>query len=129
MDLIIIIFTNLILCNVIIIIIFIIYIEGSVSIFVEHIGIIRPLSCFDCTNFKVSLVITIFKNNRIWNMTHLAMFVIFHMNVITCQIFNLSHGIQTWFKLWKMIFMILNGCLFSQGAAWYATMMCHSLNF
>jgi hypothetical protein len=47
------------LCNIIfkIIIIFIIYIEGSIGIFIIYIGIIRPLFHFDYTNLKVSLVI------------------------------------------------------------------------
>jgi hypothetical protein len=86
-----IIFTKLILCNIIIIINFIIYCERSMSIFIIYIGIIGPLFCFDYTNFKALLVIKIIKFNGILKMAHLAMFVTFHVNVITCQIFNLPH--------------------------------------
>jgi len=60
------------------------------GIFVIYIGIIRPLSCFDCKNFKVSLVIKIVKFNRIKNMAHLVTLV-FHVNMITCQNLNLRH--------------------------------------
>ncbi len=60
MGLIIIIFTKLMLCNIFIKkIIFIIYIERSMGIFIIYIGIIKSLFRFDCTNFKVSLVIKI----------------------------------------------------------------------
>jgi hypothetical protein len=61
----IIIFTKLMLCNVIfkIIINFIIYIKGSMDIFIVYIDLIRPLSCFDYTNLKVSLVIKIINFN------------------------------------------------------------------
>jgi hypothetical protein len=47
------------LCNIIlkITINFIIYIEGSMGVFIIYIGIIGPLFRFDYTNFKVSLVI------------------------------------------------------------------------
>jgi hypothetical protein len=74
------------LCNIIliIIIIFIVYIIQSVGIFIIYIGIIKSLSHFDCTNFKVSLVIKIINSNEIKNMAHLTMLVIFHVNVITC---------------------------------------------
>jgi hypothetical protein len=57
------------------------------GVFVIYMG---PLSCFDCINFKVSLVIKIIKFNRIKNMAHLVTLV-FHVNAITCQIFNLQH--------------------------------------
>ncbi len=55
------------LCNIIfkIIINFIIYIEISMDIFIIYIGIIGPLSCFDCTNFKIPLVINIINFNVI----------------------------------------------------------------
>jgi hypothetical protein len=53
------------------------------NIFIIYIGVIRSMSCFDYTNFKVSLVIKIINFNGIKKMTHLAMFVIFHVNVIT----------------------------------------------
>jgi hypothetical protein len=81
----IIIFTKIMLCNIIlkIKINFNIYIERSMGIFIVCIGIIGPLSHFDCTNFKASLVIKIINFNEIKNMAHLTMFVIFHMNVIT----------------------------------------------
>jgi hypothetical protein len=81
-----------VLCNniLIIIIIFIIYIEGSMCIFIVYIDIIRPLSHFNCTNFKVSLI-KIINFNGIKNMAHLAMLFIFHEIVIICQIFNLPH--------------------------------------
>jgi hypothetical protein len=65
----------------------IIYIEGSMNIFILHIGIIGPLSHFDCNNFKASLVIKIKKFNDNLKMVHLAKLVIFHVNVNTCQIF------------------------------------------
>ncbi len=61
------------------------------GIFILVIGIIEPLSHFDCSKIKVSLVIKIIKFNQIKNMVHLVMLVIFHMNVITCQNFNLPH--------------------------------------
>jgi hypothetical protein len=38
---------------------FIIYIEGSMNIFIIYIGIIGPLSHIDHTNFKASLIIKI----------------------------------------------------------------------
>jgi hypothetical protein len=60
------------------------------TIFIIYIGIIGPLSCFDYTSFKVSLIIKIIHFNEIFKMAHLTMFVIFHVNVITCQIFNLT---------------------------------------
>jgi hypothetical protein len=69
----------------------IIYIEGSMCIIIIYIGIIGPLSHFDYTNFKVSLIIKIINFNEILNMAHLVIIVIFHVNVITYQIFNLSH--------------------------------------
>ncbi len=90
----IIIFTKLMLCNIIlkIIIFFIIYIEGSMGIFIVYIGIIGPWPHFNYTNFKVSLVIKVINFSGIKKMTHLAMLVIFHVNVITCQNFNLPHS-------------------------------------
>ncbi len=58
------------------------------SIFIIYIGIIRPLFHFDCINFKVSLVvINIINFNENFKMAHLAMLVIFHVNVIICQFF------------------------------------------
>ncbi len=70
---------------------FIIYIEGSMGIFIIYIGIIGPLSRLDCINFKGSLVIKITNFNEISYMAYLVMLVIFHMNMITCQNFNLPH--------------------------------------
>jgi hypothetical protein len=61
------------------------------NIFILYIDIIGPLSCFDYTNFKVSLVIKIINFNEISKMAHLVMIVILHVNVITCEIFNLPH--------------------------------------
>ncbi len=61
------------------------------NIFIIYIGIIRPLFHFDYTNFKVSLVIKIFNFNEIFKMAHITMLVIFYMDVIFCQIFNLPH--------------------------------------
>jgi hypothetical protein len=61
------------------------------NIYIIYIGIIRPLFHFDSINFKVSLVIKIINFKRIFKMAHLTMFVIFHVNGITCQIFNLPH--------------------------------------
>jgi hypothetical protein len=77
-------FTKLMLCSVIlkIIINFMIYIEGSISIFIIYIGIIWPQSCFDYINFRVSSIIKIKKFNEILKMVHLAMLVIFYVNVI-----------------------------------------------
>ncbi len=80
-----------------------VYIRGSMSIFIIYIGIIGPLFCFHYTNFKVSLVVKII----IFKMPHLVMLVIFHMNVITCQIFNLplffaSLPKKTHFLKWKI---------------------------
>jgi len=65
----------------------IIYIEGSMNIFILHIAIIGPLFHFDCNNFKASLVIKIMNFNDNLKMAHLAKLVIFHVNVNTCQIF------------------------------------------
>jgi len=55
------------LCNIIlkITINFIIYIEGSMGVFIIYIGIIGPLFRFDYTNFKVSLVIKKINFNKI----------------------------------------------------------------
>jgi hypothetical protein len=61
-----------------------IYIERSMGMFRVYIGIIKPLSCFDCINFKVSLVIKLINFNEIKNMEHLTMLVIFHVNVTIC---------------------------------------------
>jgi hypothetical protein len=61
------------------------------NIFIVYICIIVPLSHFDYTNFKVSLVIKLINFNEYFKMAHLIMLAIFHVNVITCQIFNLSH--------------------------------------
>ncbi len=61
------------------------------GIFIIYIGIIKPLSCFDCINFKGSLIIKIINFNEIKNMAQLVMLVIFHVNVINCQNLNLSH--------------------------------------
>jgi hypothetical protein len=58
------------LCNIILKIImnFIIYIEGSMNIFIVYIGIIGPQFHFDYTNFKVQLVIKIINFNEIKRM-------------------------------------------------------------
>jgi hypothetical protein len=61
------------------------------NVFIVYIGIIGPLFRFDYINLKVSLVIKIINFNKIKELAHLVMFVIFHENVIICQIFNLSH--------------------------------------
>jgi hypothetical protein len=81
------------LCSIILIIIinFIIYIEGSMAIFIVYIGVVKQQSHFDYTNFKASLVIKIINFNRILKMTHLIMLVIFYVDMITFQIFNLPH--------------------------------------
>jgi hypothetical protein len=60
-------------------------------IIIIYIGIIGPLSHLDYINFKGSLVVKIINFNGISNMAYLVMLVIFHMNMITCQIFNLPH--------------------------------------
>jgi hypothetical protein len=74
---------------------FIVYIERSMVYIYIYIYIywyiIRPLSHFDYSIFKVSLVIKIINFNIFKKMTHLAMLVIFHVNVIICQKFNLPH--------------------------------------
>jgi hypothetical protein len=61
------------------------------GIFIIYIGIIKPQSHFDHTNFKVSLFIKIINFNKIKKMAHVAILIIFHVNVITCQNFNLPH--------------------------------------
>ncbi len=61
------------------------------NIFIIYIGIIRPHSCFDYTNFKVSLVIKVINFSEIKKMAHLAMLVIFYEDVISSQNFNLLH--------------------------------------
>jgi hypothetical protein len=60
------------------------------NIFIIYISIIRPLYCFDYINFKDLLIIKIITFNEIIIMAHL-MCVIFYVNVITCQNFNLPH--------------------------------------
>jgi len=67
------------------------YVERSMSIFIIYIDIIWPRSHFDCTSFKASLTIIILNYNENLKMTQLTMFVIFYVDVITCQIFNLLH--------------------------------------
>jgi hypothetical protein len=54
------------------------------GIFIICIDIIGPLSHFDCNNFKASI-----NFDEIKNMVHLVIFVIFHVNMITCQNCNL----------------------------------------
>ncbi len=55
----------------------------------------RPQFCFDCTNFRASLVTKMINFNEIKKMAHLVMLVIFHVDVISCQNFkytiHLSH--------------------------------------
>ncbi len=89
----IIVFTKLMLHNIILKIIknFIIYIEGSMGIFIVYIGIIGSLSHFNYTNFKVSLVIKVINFSGILKMTHLVMLVNFHVNLVTYQNFYLPH--------------------------------------
>jgi hypothetical protein len=70
---------------------FIIYIEGSMGIFIVYIGIIGSLSHFNYTNFKVSLVIKVINFSGILKMTHLVMLVNFHVNLVTYQNFYLPH--------------------------------------
>jgi len=60
------------------------------NVFTIYIGIIRPFF-FYCTNFKVLIVIKIINFNEIKKMVCLAMLVIFHVNVISYQNFNLPH--------------------------------------
>jgi hypothetical protein len=60
-------------------------------IFIIYIGIIGPKSHFDFIDFRASLAIKIINFNIIFEMSHLAMLVIFYVKVITCQIFNLPH--------------------------------------
>jgi hypothetical protein len=105
MGLTIIISTKLMLCKIIliIIIIFIIYIEGYMNIFIIHIGIVGPLSCFNYINFKASLIIKIINSNEIFKMAHLVMLVVFHVNVIICQIFNLPNIYHIFVKEKKKI--------------------------
>jgi hypothetical protein len=43
---------------------FIIYIEGSMNIFILYMGIVKSLFCFDYTNFKFSLDIKIINFNE-----------------------------------------------------------------
>jgi len=76
---------------IILIISFIIYIEGSMSIFIIYNHITRTWSCFDYTNFKASLVIKIINFNEILKISILTMLVIFYVDVISCQNFNLPH--------------------------------------
>jgi hypothetical protein len=67
------------LCSIIfkIIIIFIIYIEGSMCTFIIYIGIIQPKFRFDYINFKTSLVIKIINFNENLEISHPTMLVIF----------------------------------------------------
>jgi hypothetical protein len=61
------------------------------GIFLIYIVIIGPLSCFDCTNFKNSLVIKIINFDEIKNMAHLIMLVIFHVNAQLLVNFSIYH--------------------------------------
>ncbi len=61
------------------------------NIFTIYINMIRSLSRFDYTNFKDLLIIKIINFNEIKKLAHLIMCVIFYVNVITCQNFNLPH--------------------------------------
>jgi hypothetical protein len=61
------------------------------SIFIIYIGVIGPQSCFYYTNFKASLVIKIINFNELKKKTHLSMLVVFYVDVISYQNFNLSH--------------------------------------
>ncbi len=61
------------------------------NIFIIYISIIGPLFHFDYTNFKVSLVFKIINFNEIKKLANLTMLIIFHVNVIICQDFNLPH--------------------------------------
>jgi hypothetical protein len=81
------------LCNNILklIIIFIIYIEKSINVFIIYIGIIGLKSHFDCTNFRASSIIKIINFKEIKKMAHFTMLVIFYVDVISCQKFNLPH--------------------------------------
>jgi len=104
----IIIFTKLMLFIIIqkIIINFIIYIEGSISIFIIYISIIRAWFHFDYTNFRASLVIKIINFSEFLKMAHRGMFFIFYVDVIFCQNFNLPHiyhifAQKTHFLKWK----------------------------
>jgi len=74
-----------------IIINFIIYVERSMSIFIVYIGIIRPEYHFDYTNIKVPIAIIKINFNENLKMAYLTIFVIFYVDVINCQIFNLLH--------------------------------------
>jgi hypothetical protein len=65
-----------------IIINFIIYIEGSMCIFIVYVSLIGPLFHFDYLNFKGSIIIRVINFSEIKNMAHLVMLVIFHVNVI-----------------------------------------------
>jgi hypothetical protein len=52
---------------------------------------VKSVSHFNYINLKASLVIKIISFNEIKKMAHVVMLVIFYVNVITCQFFNLSH--------------------------------------
>jgi hypothetical protein len=118
LGIVIIIFIKLMLCNIIskTIINFIIYIEKFMGIFI--VNKIRPLSHFDHPKFKVSLDIKIIKFNGIKNMAHLIMFVIFHVNVIICQKFNLPHIYCIFF--WKNSFFEMKNFKL---VTWYPNMV------
>ncbi len=61
------------------------------SIFTTCIGIIGPKSHFDCIKFKASLIIKIINFTKLKKMPHLTMLVVFYVDVIFCQNFNLPH--------------------------------------
>jgi hypothetical protein len=56
----------------------------------------------DYTDFRASLVIKIINLNEIKKRLHLVMLVIFYVDVISCQIFNLPHIYRIFAK--KLIF-------------------------
>jgi hypothetical protein len=74
------------------------------GIFIIYIGIIRPLSHFDCTNFKASLVIKIINFNEIKKYRPFNYACCFPCEcMITCQIFNLPHIYHIFVE--KLIFL------------------------
>ncbi len=62
------------------------------NIFIIYIGIIRLESHFDSTNIKASIGIILINFNEIFKMAHLTMLVIFYVDVIIYQNFNLLHN-------------------------------------
>ncbi len=86
------------------------------NIFIIYIGIIRLESHFDSTNIKASIGIILINFNEIFKMAHLTMLVIFYVDVIIYQNFNLLHN---YWIFWNEFFSIIH--IVSKHGSYYVT--------